>query len=478
MASTAPTPKPEEHGTLAGVLVPGGAAVALILGCNILHTLGPWALLGLVALALAGTAATLGTITRAARGPRTRTVRTRRTAAKSAAARTAKSPKAAPAPASRGASVASPKRVAAKAPAASAPAPAKASPKAPAMAGAPAKPPARGVDPRTGVFGRPGGSGGPAARTPKAETAKPTARTVKAPGAPKARIPAPRPGKPSALKPLSPAKRTKAAKAGGPAAKAKKRAKVLRKPPSGGTTRTALRRAARGTANAARWASPRIARTAAATAGRIARMHRRARKVRLHHPGPNWWKPLNRAWAKTLVPALKATRALLGNRHIRDWVDLHRRLHPVHVAGIKAGPAPVHVRRVTHRPVTSPIRKETPVSHPAIASATESVQAAFAAVNGSPADSMREYNEILAGVPELLDALAAGLRGFADTSADEFAVDSTIPDMLRDGSGYALNLGAHLTEVHNQFREVHDKQISNYEEPTVGAEKWDVRANS
>lgn len=477
-----PAASTEDHGTLAGVLVPGGAAVALILGCNILHVLGPLALIGLLALGTLGVLGTVGLVARRRSSTRKSALRraaanlgrtTKSTAAKTAAPRSPRPPRPAPATTAR--------RPAARAAAAMVPPAARRSAPPPANRGGGPKPRptnTRGVDPATGIFGRRG----------TAPKGAPTARTAKAATAPKAPVPSPAaakrttaPRRATAAPATGPVRRATAAArraAGLPSAAAPKsrtgRKTSLAKKPTA-TTRTALRKAAAGTVATARWASPKLSRATAATARRIVRMHRRARKVRLHHPGPNWWPRLNRGWARVLTPALLAVRALMQRRRFADWIDTHRRLQAAPAPAMKAVPRPI--RPGPHRPVTSPITKETAVSHPAIASAVESVQDAFAAVNGSPADNMREYEDILTGLPSLLTAIGAGLRAFADVSQDEFKVDTAIPDMLGDGSSHANELGSFLEDLHQRYRDVHEKQIENYEEATPGAEKWDVRAN-
>jgi hypothetical protein len=222
-----------------------------------------------------------------------------------------------------------------------------------------------------------------------------------------------------------------------------------------------------------RWASPRIARALIRTRMTLVRWRTRANLVRLRHLGPNWWPGIAKAWAAVMNGLIKAGGSIAFLPATRRWIAGYMP-RKVDVADITLGPVSSNVRVIY---TSTPTTGAPPMADPVIIEAAEQIRNAFATIAADPASSMRGYEAALLALPDLLEAIGEGLNGFADVTRDQFSVQEAVPDMLGEGASHAQGLGSFLADVHAHYRSLHEQQITNYEEPTVGSEKWDVVAN-
>ncbi|WP_329126068.1 hypothetical protein [Streptomyces sp. NBC_01353] len=109
--------------------------------------------------------------------------------------------------------------------------------------------------------------------------------------------------------------------------------------------------------------------------------------------------------------------------------------------------------------------------------AADAVRQAGAMLLTSPAENMVGYEQTLHALATLQEAIGDVVRHAGETTRENFKVNPAIAEAYDDTASYASNLAQRLTEIPTLFRQLHEEQIDNIENPTVQARKWDISAN-
>jgi hypothetical protein len=112
---------------------------------------------------------------------------------------------------------------------------------------------------------------------------------------------------------------------------------------------------------------------------------------------------------------------------------------------------------------------------PNIDAATEAIDQH---VGGYEPENAIDLGLFLQALPELFESLGSALSHVADTLGDQFPIDPSVPERLREIASSASGLADHAGEVHSTHRSAHEKELERIENPRPNEKLWDVTENN
>jgi len=93
-----------------------------------------------------------------------------------------------------------------------------------------------------------------------------------------------------------------------------------------------------------------------------------------------------------------------------------------------------------------------------------------------PANAI-DLGEFLQHLPQLFESLGSSLSNVAGTLGEQFPIDPSLPERLREIGAAAAGLADHAAEAHSVHRNAHEKELERIENPRPNERLWDVSEN-
>ncbi|WP_372412648.1 hypothetical protein [Streptomyces luteireticuli] len=110
--------------------------------------------------------------------------------------------------------------------------------------------------------------------------------------------------------------------------------------------------------------------------------------------------------------------------------------------------------------------------------AAAAIREAGASIQLHPSGSMVGYEMTIEHLAPLAEELGLLMATVAAVTESEFRVSAAVSEMHRDAGTRFRDLGGWIQAVHVAYRQIHEEQIRNLEEPSYQAAKWDQSRNT
>ena len=98
-------------------------------------------------------------------------------------------------------------------------------------------------------------------------------------------------------------------------------------------------------------------------------------------------------------------------------------------------------------------------------------------IGGWQPDNAIDLDMFLSSIPQLFESLSGAFNHVADTLGDQFPVDPSVPERLREIAATVAAMADHAGEAHSTHRSVHEKELERIENPRPNERMWDVTEN-
>jgi hypothetical protein len=98
-------------------------------------------------------------------------------------------------------------------------------------------------------------------------------------------------------------------------------------------------------------------------------------------------------------------------------------------------------------------------------------------VGGFHPTTPTELGLFLQSLPDLFQSVGHSLDNIAGTLGEEFPVDPSLPERLREIGASAAGLADHAAEAHEVHRKSHEHELGRLESPRVNEQFWDVQSD-
>jgi len=90
-----------------------------------------------------------------------------------------------------------------------------------------------------------------------------------------------------------------------------------------------------------------------------------------------------------------------------------------------------------------------------------------------PANAV-DLDMFLGSLPRLFESVASSLSHVADTLGDQFPVDPSVPERLREIASTVTGMADYSGEAHAAHRVAHERELERIENPRPNEQLWDV----
>ena len=207
---------------------------------------------------------------------------------------------------------------------------------------------------------------------------------------------------------------------------------------------------------------------------------RRWRRARKQGQSPSLWKPSTRTAGQQPGPG-RAHRAWAWlTRRQRKQQDQKPEETPQEETKTETKPAPEPEPQ--HAPADArPRPAGTPggTSPERIKTVSSNIDAATEAINqhvgGFRPVTPGSLGMFLQALPDLLHSVGGSLSNVADTLGEEFPVEPSLVERLREIAASVSGLADSAGEAHSVHRNAHEKELERLENPRVNEQFWDVQ---
>lgn len=89
-----------------------------------------------------------------------------------------------------------------------------------------------------------------------------------------------------------------------------------------------------------------------------------------------------------------------------------------------------------------------------------------------------DLDEFLSSIPQLFESLSTSLAGVADKLGEQFPVEPSVTESLREMAAHVSGLTDTAGEAHTVHRSAHEQEMHRIENPRVNEQFWDVSSSS
>jgi hypothetical protein len=111
----------------------------------------------------------------------------------------------------------------------------------------------------------------------------------------------------------------------------------------------------------------------------------------------------------------------------------------------------------------------------AIDAATEAIDTN---IGGWQPENAIDLDHFLQDLPQLFDSMSTAFNTVADTLGDQFPVDPSVPEKLREIGAAIGSLDDTASEAHSVHRSAHEAELRRIEEPRPNEQMWDTTENN
>jgi hypothetical protein len=101
-------------------------------------------------------------------------------------------------------------------------------------------------------------------------------------------------------------------------------------------------------------------------------------------------------------------------------------------------------------------------------------EALDAHVGGFEPQTPTELGDFLQSLPELFSHMGQAISTVGDRLGDEFPVEPSLPERLREIGSSVAGLADDASEAHTVHRSAHEKELERLENPRTNEQFWDV----